>query len=65
VADVAADVAGCCHGLHASLTVATTLVRAANLVAQSVGRLTLRESQKIEPGPSGEGGRGRSVTTII
>jgi hypothetical protein len=25
----------------------------------------LREKQKIEPGPSGEGGRRRSVTTII
>ena len=63
--DGVADVAGCCHGLHASLTVATTLCAQRTLVAQSVGRLTLRERQKIEPGPSGEGSRGRSVTTII
>jgi hypothetical protein len=41
-------------------------VRAANVVvAQSVGRLALRERQKIESGPIGEGGRRRSVTTII
>ena len=33
--DGVADVAGCCHGLHASLTVATTLVRAANRCAPS------------------------------
>ena len=50
--DGVADVAGCCHGLHASLTVATDLAALRTLWRTRWAFLSLREREKIEPVPA-------------